>query len=342
MMALPCPACGATATRPLYWKPADAETAYAGVKPVGSLGSQIVACATCGLGRVHPPPGAEELATLYGDDYFGAQTYRGLPSDPLVAYRRVAGPPRLAAIRAASMRAYERAHLADLAAWYADLHPACPTPRRLLDVGPGGGGVLAAAREVGWTAVGVEPSPAAAQAAANKGLVIVPTELAEAGFPDDCFDIVHVREVLEHVIDPLALLCEVRRVLRPGGLLYVQVPNDIEGYRRMVFPRVWWLIPPYHLWYFTFASLEALLARVGLAVHRRGTLGLGVGVDTYRYLGARLGVLAWLDTHEDDARLALAPRLTRAAFRAVGAPADAALNRAQRHTSLWVCASTAP
>lgn len=339
MMALPCPACGESTTRPLYWKPVDEETARLGIKPSGLSGYQIVACMACGLGRVDPCPGAEELATLYGDEYFNTQAYRGLPSDSLIAYRRVGGPPRLAAIRAASMRGYERTHVADLAAWYASLHPTCPTPRRFLDVGAGSGGVLAAAQEIGWTAVGVEPSPTAARSAASKGLVIVPTELAEAGFPDGCFDIVHIREVLEHVLDPLALVSEAHRVLRPGGLLYVQVPNDLEGYRRAIFSRVWWLIPPYHLWYFTFASLERLLARVGLMVHVRGTLGLGVGVDTYRYLGAQLGVLAWLDAHEDDERLALAPRLTRAAFRAAGAPADVALNRARRHTSLWVCAT---
>ncbi len=339
MTPLPCPACGDFSARPLYWKPAAEETAHVGVKPSAISGYQIVACATCGLGRVDPCPRAEELATLYGDDYFSARAYRGLPSDSLIAYRRVGGPPRLAAIRAASMRAYERAHAADLAAWYGALSPHRPGPPRLLDVGAGGGGLLAAASEAGWTAVGVEPSATAARSAASKGLVVVPTELAEAGFPDGCFDIVHVREVLEHVRDPLALLVETRRVLRPGGLLYVQVPNDLEGYRRLVFSRVWWLIPPYHLWYFTFASLERLLARVGLTVRVRGTLGLGVGVDTYRYLGARLGVLTWLDAHEDDEQLALAPRLTRAAFRVAGAPADALLGCVRRHTSLWMCAT---
>jgi hypothetical protein len=126
-------------------------------------------------------------------------------------------------------------------------------------------------------------------------------------------------------------------VVRRGGLVYVQVPNDLEGYRRWVFPRVWWLIPPLHLWYFTFGSLERLLGKVGFRPRVRGTLGLGVGADAYRYLGARLGVLGWLDSNEDG-RWALVPRAVRAAVKVSASPADRVLNRARRHSSLWICA----
>ncbi len=351
-----CPACGETATRPLFWKADGAETAWPGVKPPGTGGYQIVGCVTCGLGRVDPLPTPEELAALYQRDYFAPPRFVGRASDGLLAYRANPGRTRLDTVRAASEHAYEVAHVRRLGGWYAQLSaaspPTIPLPpssptyggrkgeqRRLrfLDVGSGRGGVLRAARAMGWTAVGVEPSAVAARLAAQQGLTVVPTTLPEAGFPDAVFDIVHLREVLEHVSDPLALLGEARRILRPGGLLYVQVPNDLAGYRRYLFRRVWWLIPPYHLWYFTAASLEQLLARVGLTIQAQGTLGMGVGYDAYRSIGATLGVLPWLDAHEDGP-LALVPRLTRAAFRLAGTPADAALNRAQRHSSLWFCA----
>lgn len=334
-----CPACGAAETRPLYWKPQGEEWARPGQKPADRPGYQIAACGGCGLARVDPLPAPEELTRLYDADYFTPISFQGQVSDALLGYRPLSGPPRLQAIRVASEQAYERGRLDVIYAAYAQLHPGGPParPLRFLDVGSGRGGAVEAARQRGWTALGLEPSPAAARLAARRGLPILQASLDDAGLPDETFDIVHLREVLEHVRDPLALLRAARRALRPDGLVYIQVPNDLEGFRRWLFPRIWWLIPPHHLWYFTFDSLARLLRQVGLAVGVSGTLGFGVGYDTYRYLGCRLGALAWLDQHEVG-RLALAPRLTRAVFRAVGAPADALINRARRHSSLWVCA----
>ncbi|MFN8484083.1 MAG: class I SAM-dependent methyltransferase [Anaerolineae bacterium] len=333
----PCPACGATATRPWYWKPADGEISFPGVKPADVAGYQMVRCVGCGLGRVDPLPGDAELKELYAEDYFGGSDFSGGISDALVRYRRYSGPPALQALRAANERAYEAAHAAHLGAWYGQLGGQAAPPR-FLDVGCGAGGVLAAGKERGWRVVGVELSQAGAALTRRRGLNVINSGLAHAGLPDASFDIIHIREVLEHVVAPMAMLREARRLLTPGGMLYVQVPNDIEGYRARLFRRVWWLIPPLHVWYFTSDTLERMLRQVGLTARVTGTLGLGVGYDGYRYLAARAGVLAWLDAHEDGPA-GLAPRSARAAFRAAGAPADRALDRARRHSSLWVCAT---
>ncbi|MFN8496265.1 MAG: class I SAM-dependent methyltransferase [Anaerolineae bacterium] len=333
----PCPACGVTAARPWRWKPDDSEIAYPGVKPAHAPGYQIVRCAGCGLGRVDPLPTDADLRALYAEDYFGGSDFSGGISDALVRYRRYSGPPALQVLRAANERAYEAAHVADLQAWYSQLGgPAAPP--RFLDVGCGAGGVLAAGKARGWRVVGVEPSQAGAALTRRRNLNVIAADLAHAGLPDSAFDIVHIREVLEHVVEPMGMLREARRLLAPGGMLYVQVPNDIEGYRARVFPTVWWLIPPLHVWYFTFDTLERMLQQVGLTSRVTGTLGLGVGYDSYRYLAARAGLLAWLDSHEAGPA-GLAPRAARAAFRVAGAPVDRALDRQRRHSSLWVCAT---
>ncbi len=332
-----CPACGEGETRPWRWKAAASEIAYPGIKPSDVAGYQLVRCAKCGLGRVDPLPTAAMLKELYTEDYFGAGDFSGRISDALQRYRRYSGPPALQAIRAASQRAYEAAHVARLEEWHSELGGAARPPR-LLDVGCGLGGVLAAAQARGWCAVGVEPSQTGAVLAHQRGLDVINADLATSGLPDQSFDIIHIREVLEHVLDPMALVREARARLAPGGMLYVQVPNDIEGYRASLFRQVWWLIPPLHVWYFTFDTLERLLRRVGLTARVTGTLGLGVGFDSYRYLAAQASILAWLDSHEDGAA-GLVPRLARAAFRVAGTPADRLLDRAQKHSSLWVCAT---
>ena len=66
-------------------------------------------------------------------------------------------------------------------------------------------------------------------------------DAAELPFPDNHFDIITALDVIEHLDDDLAALTELKRVLRPGGLLVVSVPaykalwtywDDILGHRR--------------------------------------------------------------------------------------------------------------
>lgn len=56
-------------------------------------------------------------------------------------------------------------------------------------------------------------------------LDIIHGTIREANFPDECFDIVTMLDVLEHVVDPLEELKEVNRVLKKGGLFFMTTPN---------------------------------------------------------------------------------------------------------------------
>ena len=58
-----------------------------------------------------------------------------------------------------------------------------------------------------------------------------------------------------------AVLAEARRILKPGGLLAVQVPNDLDAYRAWLSrpDNRWWVIPPLHLFYFTEPTLRRWL-----------------------------------------------------------------------------------
>ena len=95
----------------------------------------------------------------------------------------------------------------------------------LLDVGCGGGSYLYRLKSWGWNAYGVEPSAVGAAQARSLGLHVYQGQLEEAAFPDSFFDVVRLNHVLEHLTDPHGTLCEIKRIVRPDGLVYVTVPN---------------------------------------------------------------------------------------------------------------------
>jgi len=96
---------------------------------------------------------------------------------------------------------------------------------RLLEVGCGQGLFLERARQRGWQASGVEILEPVALRARERGLEVFLGTLPEARLPAESFDVVVMREVIEHVVEPVALLREVQRVLRPGGLAALGTGN---------------------------------------------------------------------------------------------------------------------
>jgi 2-polyprenyl-3-methyl-5-hydroxy-6-metoxy-1,4-benzoquinol methylase len=99
-------------------------------------------------------------------------------------------------------------------------------PGDLLDVGSHGGFFLRRARDRGWRTCGVEPSTTMSRIAREQlRLDVRSGSLFDAGFPSSSFDVVTMVDVLEHVAKPRELLAEIRRVLRPGGRVFIKVPN---------------------------------------------------------------------------------------------------------------------
>jgi SAM-dependent methyltransferase len=99
-------------------------------------------------------------------------------------------------------------------------------PGRLLDVGTGLGYFLRAAGAAGWSAVGIDADAAVVgYARARLGVDARAGDLAAQRFPDGAFDLVTLWNVLDVVDAPRAVLAEARRVLAPGGRVFVRVPN---------------------------------------------------------------------------------------------------------------------
>jgi SAM-dependent methyltransferase len=131
----------------------------------------------------------------------------------------------------------------------------------LLEVGCGRGDFLRVAQTHGYSVTGCDIFGGRTPVA--DGIAFYDGTLKDAKFPDHFFDIVVVRNILEHLFDPSVEIKEIKRVLRPNGYLYVKVPNVEFEYGlccRLMYHRKYHFDPPYHLNYFSPTSLRRFLA----------------------------------------------------------------------------------
>jgi 2-polyprenyl-3-methyl-5-hydroxy-6-metoxy-1,4-benzoquinol methylase len=105
-------------------------------------------------------------------------------------------------------------------------------PGRALDLGAGFGDFLAELRTRGWQVTGTEVSEDAVARAGKRGIELQLGQPEELKFPAESFDLVTMWHVLEHLPFPGHTLDECARLLRPGGVVVVAVPND------SLFPRL--------------------------------------------------------------------------------------------------------
>ena len=226
-----CPACGSSDYRPLFTV----------------QGADYIACHECGLARMDPMPSDTDLLANFDAGYFEGAAVPG-------GYDDYGADEEL-------HRRNARRRLDRIAR-----HRGALTPRSLLDIGCAYGYALDEAREAGWSAVGVEPSPEAAFHARARGLPVFSDVAAATSAHPEGFDVVCLCQVLSHVPDPLATVTGAVKSLKPGGLLF------IETWRRDAWParvagRHWHVIvPPTVVWLETSRSIRSLLDRVGLEV----------------------------------------------------------------------------
>lgn len=135
---------------------------------------------------------------------------------------------------------------------------------RLLDVGAGVGTLMYVASQKGFKVEGVEVSTwASTFAKEEKGLNVVAGTLEDAQLETASFDVVVVNHVLEHVNNPLAMLAEIRRILKKDGLLVIGVPNIGSIMARLRGDRWASLRPKEHIWHFTPTTLKRLTSQAG-------------------------------------------------------------------------------
>ena len=208
-------------------------------------GHDMVACGACGCLYVGEDPAGIDFEALYGQAYYSGG------SDAVFA--DYVG-------QQAARRAQARFKLATLRY----LPPRVPRSGRLLDVGCAAGFFLAEAR-AHYEVQGVELSAWSSQYARERlQLPVFTGTLQQAALPDDHFDVVTLWDVIEHVPDPVPLLAEAARVLKPGGRLVLSTGDWGSAYAQRKGPDWHLMTPPWHLTMFSRATLTRAAARAGL------------------------------------------------------------------------------
>ena len=143
--------------------------------------------------------------------------------------------------------------------------------RSLVDVGCGSGVFVKAAVANGWAAEGCDIDGSLTDFGHDQfGLRLKHADLVGSEYTDDAYDVVRFKFVLEHLPDPYDVLVEASRILKPGGVVSIAVPNEaglVNAARLRLGQRCrdrWGtLIVPHHLHAYAPRTLRPLLQRAG-------------------------------------------------------------------------------
>ena len=130
--------------------------------------------------------------------------------------------------------------------------------QRVVEVGCGPGGILHWFAGCGATVVGCDLDPEAIAYAQQQGVQIVAGDINAVLGAHPPVDIVVLSHVLEHMPHSITFLQQARRMLKPGGYLYVEVPG--MHCPRANLARTHQIV---HLYYFTLTTLKMCLSRAG-------------------------------------------------------------------------------
>jgi SAM-dependent methyltransferase len=225
---LACALCGSTDAQPVLEKRITG--------PGAALPFCLWRCAACGLVRTEPQLTLQELEPYYAEEYWGGAT------DPNWIRRDQR-------YRTGFLRRFR-------------------SEGSVLDVGCGLGFFLRALDPKRWDRYGIEPMPVPYREAARwLGTDrILNTELIAAGLPSTKFDVITFWDSLEHLPNPRAIMQEAGRLLRPGGIILIGLPN-FGSYQARHFGEDWFALSlPRHLCHYTRETLTRLLDHCGFRV----------------------------------------------------------------------------
>jgi SAM-dependent methyltransferase len=199
----------------------------------------LLTCQECGTAATFPPPNPEELEQQYSEVYYGRENVKFIATIERVIYA-------LTQRRARWIGGKISAH------------------SKILEIGCGRGILLKALSQLGHECHGIERSRlAAARAQRTPGIEVYAKPLEQCKLPENYFDLVIFWHVLEHLENPAETLHQVSKLLRPGGMLIIEVPN-LSSLQSRVFGKHWLHLDlERHLFHFSAGGLSKLLETCG-------------------------------------------------------------------------------
>ncbi len=265
MKYLSCNLCGSKHTTELFALPD-----YLLNNP--SVRVTLVKCLECGLVYQNPQPDSLELTRSYPDQYEPFNSLEKSKPSSIIHWIRYRGIQK----RIQAVTRHFRGG-------------------RLLDLGCATGTFLHAFQLLpGWELYGIEPNASAAEAARQwPGLNIITGTLEQIKYPNNFFDVVTLWDVLEHVSDPNATLLELYRILKPGGMIALRLPN-LDSLDAKIFGGYWaGLDAPRHLYVFSKATIKEL-------VKKNGFVNSEIKTRIGSYPNFLLSLRFWLTAHKSN------------------------------------------
>ena len=214
-------------------------------------GFWMVQCNKCGLVYTNPRLKQEKIAALYDADYF-----QGHGFDKSVDYVK-------------DVKEHVKKDDFTLEDWDCDnilsLLPSSTNPKnfKLLEIGCGTGVFLDKAKKHGFDCYGLELSEYAANFVRNMRIPVETKSIEDANYPANSFDVVVMREVIEHLPHPLESLQTIHSWLKPGGVLFMATGN-YDCPERMLRKSDWfYFMPEGHLNIFSNRTMRNYLQKVG-------------------------------------------------------------------------------
>jgi len=215
--------------------------------------TQILRCLNCDLEAVNPLPDKSNLNLTYNLEMKGepSKTAKNDPLFKTYITQHIEREKSFKKIHQKRLRLIE--HFSQ-------------KKGNLLDVGCGAGFFINYAKSKGWDVNGIDLLDEYIQFAKEK-LMIKNAQclsLEEAKFPEQCFDVVTLWDLIEHLSHPLDELKKINRLLKPGGHLAIWTPNV----KNSIFMKESWTgyITYQHLYFFSLKTLGKLLRRAGFKI----------------------------------------------------------------------------
>lgn len=211
----------------------------------------VYICDTCGLGMRYPRTGKEALDEIYtqGDYFSGNSTLRGyFDYDSEASWRIEKGLKYLKQIEKYTAISPKKTHI--------------------LDIGSGYGYFLKAAKDSGYTGLGVELAPEAVDVANTtyKAKTIqgdIVTLFSKGVLKEQSFGLITLWDIIEHFYDVNEELEVIGKLLQPGGYVALRT-NNIDSVAYTVFGKYFHSVKDEHTYYYTKENLSQLFMKVGI------------------------------------------------------------------------------